>query len=165
MAWFNFRKKKEEVKLETSYETPREQKCSHLWCDFPPYLEFWWTCYRNEYNKRLAKEKQLGWLSAEITESYVCCKCSERDDKVLYRIKIEDITRNDALVEIERIKKDHKDFCKPRAEVEDKISDLQHKINRDLLRSLSLYNPAMVGSNFPNDLPILNKFLKGDKNE
>ena len=165
MAWFNFKKKKEEVKLETSYEPPQEQKCSHLWCDFPPYLEFWWTCYHNEYNKRLAKEKQLGWLSAEITESYVCCKCSERDDKVLYRIKIEDITRNDALVEIDRIKKEHKDFCKPRAEVEDKISDLQHKINRDLLRSLSLYNPAMVGSNFPNDLPILTKFLKGDKNE
>lgn len=165
MAWFNFRKKKEEVKLETSCETPQEQKCSHLWCDFPPYLEFWWTCYYNEFNKKREKERQLGRLKAEIIESYICCKCSERDNKVLHHIEIEDITRNEALGEIEKIKKEYQGFCKPRAEVEDKISDLQHKINRDLLRSLSLYNPAMVGSNFPNDLPILNKFLKGDKNE
>lgn len=163
MSWFKKKKEVHSSEKETSIlYTP--EKCEHLWWDSSPYFIFSWRAYHDERNWKKEKEKQLGCLTAKIYETYICCKCKERDDTVLQTIEIEDITRDNALIEIEKRKAEYKDFCKPRAEVEDKINDVLHNIDRELLNTLALYQPKAVGSVISSNIevPILNKFLKGE---
>lgn len=163
MSWFKKKKEVHSPKEETSI-LYTSKECEHLWWDSSPYFIFSWNVYCNESNKRKEKERQLGRLIVKIYETYVCCKCRQREDIVLQTIEIEDITRDNALIEIEKIKTEHKDFCKPRAEVEDKINDVLHNIDRELLNTLALYQPKTVGSVISSNIevPILNKFLKGE---
>lgn len=161
MSWF---KKKENPKTEfeeiiTSI-APKE--CQHLWWDSSPYFEFNWTSYCNDYNRRRDKKEQLGRLRVEITEAYVCCNCGERHNETLQKVEIDDITRDQALEEISKIKEEYKDFCKSRAKVEDEICDLKYKIDRQLLQTIAVYQPKKVGSVLNTDIPILEKFLNGE---
>lgn len=160
MSWFTKKKNNNKVEEVSTLYVPKE--CEHFWWDSSPYFIFSWNVYYSEANKKREKEKQLGRLVTKIYETYICCKCKQRNDEVLQTIEIEDITRNNALIEIEKQKEEYKNFCKPRAEVEDEINDLIYGIDRNLLQTIALYQPQKVGSviNSNVNIPILDKFLK-----
>lgn len=163
MGWF---KKKQSSVIESeefiTSITPKE--CQHIWWDSSPFFEFNWNAYQSEYNRKKNKTEQLGRLRIEITESYVCCNCGERHNEILQKIEIEDITRDQALEEVHKAKEEYKDFCKPRAKVEDEINDLKYKIDRNLLQTLAIYQPHKIGSIIDNNVqvPTLEKFLNGE---
>ena len=97
MSWFKKKKEVYSPKEETPIlYTPKE--CQHLWWDSSPYFMFSWNAYHNESNKKKEKDKQLGRLTIKIYESYICCKCKQRDDRTLCTTEIEDITRDNALI-------------------------------------------------------------------
>jgi hypothetical protein len=163
MSWFKKKKELNDIKTDTSI-LPDQRKCKHIWWDSDPFFEFSWNVYQNESNRKKNKKEQLGRLRIKIIESYVCCNCGERHNESLQETEIEDITRDQALEEIHKTKEEYKDFCRPRAKVEDEINDLIYKIDRNLLQTLAIYQPYKVGSviNSNVQVPTLEKFLKGE---
>lgn len=158
MNWF---KKKKESVIEIPV-VPKE--CSHIWCDFSPYMSSFWQVYYNDANRKRKKEEQLGVLKIKIFEPYVCVLCHKREDATLLTKEIKDITRDAALKIISDTQNRYDKFCAPHAEVEDKINDLIHNINREFLERIALYQPEKVGSiiNPYEKVPTLSKFLKGE---
>lgn len=156
MSWF---KKKKIESIPTSIIEPKIKECQHIWCDFSPYI-----AYEFEYeNKEIS---DFGTLKIIIYEPYVCCNCSKRETielskDVYYHIKYKEIKEI-----IEKKKQEHQNFTKPRARVEDEINDLIHKIDRNLLQTIGVYQPQKLGSTFSStsQLPILETFLKEKNN-
>ena len=113
MAFWN--KKKKIENNSTIAISPPEKTCAHSRKDFPWYIE---TKFVTTYND----SNIFDW---EIKEPYVCIYCGERKDITLAQGHKEGISYAAAEKTVENIQEIYKEYLKPRAIVEDMISDFQ----------------------------------------
>lgn len=105
MGLFNRKKKQEDIKIP---QIPHE----HTFKDFPWYME-------TEYN---GSDKTASY---RIVEPYVCIYCGERKNIILDKAYLEHISPSGREEMYKSVRETYKDNLKPRAVVEDMISDIQ----------------------------------------
>lgn len=105
MGFFNRKKPR-------SIEIP-EIKHEHTWKDMPWYLTF-------SYNGETQRAE------FEVIEPYVCIVCGERKDIQLDSENWSNISYKQYLSILDRLEKKYADYIKPRAVVEDMISDIKY---------------------------------------
>lgn len=86
--------------------------CRHKWKDFPWYIE-------GKYYIQTRSEV------ITIIEPYVCIHCKERKNVCLLRAAYDGVTEKEANHLFEENESEYKEYLKPRAVVEDMISDFQ----------------------------------------
>lgn len=135
MWLFNTKKEKNENISQEVIEKPRE--CQHQWFDFDWYMESDWHSYQNS---------SRGEFTIEIIEPYVCCLCKKREDHVLHKVRMYNVTEEDFKTTRAELKEEYKNYITSRAIVEDKIRDMQKNIDHEFMKLFSDYFPAKVGT-------------------
>ena len=161
--WLFKKRKKENDVFASGAPTPpsfEPKKCNHKWCDFDPYIKYQYTPYYKD--NKLTK---YGRLNIRMIETYVCCLCLEREDYELVSWNYENLTQEEAYQRVKDFKEEHKGMYKIRAEVEEKIADMIHNIDRDFLRNLAMLHPEKLGSSNLIQVPVISEFIKENNNE
>jgi len=117
MGLFNRRKKEFEPTItKIEFEEPKHE---HVWKDFPWYIEY-------TYNN--------GDLEINVIEPYVCVSCGERKNKNLEHFHRTDVGMKQVDTLVDGFKKTYRNYTRPRAIVEDMISDTLLVKDPDYLR-------------------------------
>lgn len=116
-----FRKKKKEDSIFEMPELPHV----HVWKDMPWYMETWYS----------SSDKQASY---KIVEPYICILCGERKNKVLEQTEWTHITVNEREKIYSDIRKQYKEYLKPRAIVEDMINNILLVKDPEHLESVEL---------------------------
>lgn len=107
MFW---KKKKIDTESAVVKETPII--CNHKWKDFPWYITGTFAYDKSHWN-------------CKIIEPYVCIYCGQRQDKLLQEYDRYNLTMEEADNYLQGVRDEFKDYCKPRAIVEDMINDFK----------------------------------------
>ena len=108
--------------------------CNHKWKDFPWYIkiEFYDTeKYAHKYDWR---------YTAKVFEPYVCVKCKQRRDELLFNY--DSSTKESRDKKVEELQTKYSDRIKPIVEIQDLILDEQLVDRRDLELLEELNNPS-----------------------
>lgn len=138
MGLFSRKKKKEEpiVEIQTPSAPP---ECKHKWKDFKRYIE--WS-----YNPVFIDgiRQPYGELNIKKYEPFVCFWCKKREDVLLRSIHFDQIDEQEAKQRYEKAAADPEVL--PREDIEDKIADMIHEIDREYIAIVEKMYPQKVGS-------------------
>ena len=135
-----FKKKKEPTTLTIPVED-KPKECLHQWFDFSWYMESDWHTYQNS---------PYGEFTIKIIEPYVCCLCKKRENHVLHKTRMYNVTEEVFYKTRKELKDEYKDYLESRAVVEDKIRDMQKNIDREFIQLFCSYFPQKTGSSQSN---------------